>query len=434
MWDAEEGSGAEVSVKRAFVVLMIAAACGPVTPAPDASIDDAGVADAGPVDAGFDAGLQILERRDAGPLVTDTGLPWSWAAVQAVLSLPPAGGGLRARWVEVYPYGVDRAWSGGVLLFDGGVVAIPFNEPSVLVIHPSDDTFVRWPIDGGAVAEGWEGGVLLPDGRVIAFPRNAARFLLIDPAAGTATPFGDDLSDASDGGLGKFRGGVLGLNGLVYAAPSQAAFVARLDPSTGRVTRLPIPRPFVRGSTQGAVLFPTGDIVMFPSADTPGLLVIPSRDGGVDQVWLLPRPKVTGAPAFTGGGLITGVETAMAPPQQNASQLAYEAGLLVWAPEVAGLAPQSANTYLFGAWSTDGRRYFPPYGPEAALRVTGMSGELVSLDAGVSLFRGVLGAVGLPDGRVIAIPHARSAWLELTPDGRRTVSMEAMTSPFLNKL
>ncbi|MDP1827723.1 MAG: hypothetical protein Q8L48_30905 [Archangium sp.] len=421
-------------MRRAFVVLVVAAACGPVNPAPDASVDDAGVSDAGPIDAGFDAGFQILERRDAGPLLTDTGLPWSWASVEAVISIAPAAGTVRGRWVPIFPVAVDRAWSGGVLLFDGGVVAIPFNEPSVLVIHPTDDTFVRWPIDGGAVAEGWEGGVLLPDGQVIAIPRNAARFLRIDPFAGTATPFGDDLSDASDGGLGKFRGGVLGLNGLVYAAPSQATFVARLDPSTGRVTRLPVPRPFVIGSTQGAVLFPTGDIVMFPSADTPGLLVIPSRDGGVDEVWLLPRPAPLGLSAFTGGGLITGVETAMAPPQQNSSQLEYEAGLFRWAPEVPGLPAQAANTYLFGAWSTDGRRYFPPYGTEDVLRASGRGAQQVPLDAGVALFRGVLGAVGLPDGRVIGIPHSRSAWLELTPDGRRTVSMEAMTSPFLNKL
>lgn len=421
-------------MRRALFVLMISAACGPVGPAPDAGLDDdAGVPDAGPVDAGFDGGLQILERRDAGPLITDTGLPWSWAAVQAVISLPPSGGRLQARWVEVFPRAVDRAWSGGVLLLDGGVVAIPFNEPSVLVIHPTDDTFVRWPV-AGAVAEGWEGGVLLPDGQVLAFPRNAARFLRIDPSAGTATPFGDDLSDATDAGVGKFRGGVLGLNGLVYAAPAQAGLVARLDPATGRVTRLPVPRPFVRGSTQGAVLFPSGDIVMFPSADTPGLLVIPSRDGGVDEVWLLPRPAPPGLAAFTGGGLITGVETAMAAPQQNASQLEYEGGLLRWAPVVPGLSAQNANAYLFGAWSTDGRRYFPPYGTELVLRASGHDADLVPLDAGAVLFRSVSGAVGLPDGRVICLPHARSAWLELSPEGRRTVSIEAMTSPFLNKL
>jgi hypothetical protein len=277
--------------------------------------------------------------------------------------------------------------------------------------------------------------VLLPDGTVIGIPRDASRFLRIDPRLGTATPFGDDLSDAgADGGHDKFIGGVLGLNGLVYAAPSQAAFVARLDPATGVVTRLPVPPPFERGWTHGAVLFPTGDIVMFPSADTPGLLVIPVSDGGQDEVWLLPRPSAPGAPAFTGGGVITGADTALAPPRQNAGQLEYRLGLLRWASEVPGLTPQTANAYLFGAWST-GQIYFPPYGADGVLR-SGVSGaaELMPLDAGLAYFVSVLGAVGLPDGRVIAIPHARSAWLELTPDGARATPTEAMTSPFLNKL
>lgn len=431
---------------------MLAAACGPVLPVNDASFDtgapdagalDAGVPDAGAFDAGSpdagdpDSGSFIVSPRDAGSLIVDSGLPWSWSLVRALLATPPSDGGVHARWVDIVPYAVDRAWAGGVLLFDGGVVAIPFNEGSVLVIHPSDDTFQRWPVAGGAVAEGWQGGVLLPDGTVIGIPRNASKFLRIDPATGSVTLFGDDLSDAGvDGGLDKFRGGVLGLNGLVYAAPSTADFIARLDPSTGVVTRLPLPPPQLRGSTHGAVLFPTGDIVMFPSADTPGLLIVPSRTGGPDAVWLLARPMMPGGTtAFAGGGVITGLDTALAPPQQNASPLRYGAGLFAWLPAVDGLTLQTANAYFFGAWSTEGHLYSPGFASEPVLRFDAAgSSSLVSLDAGVYSFRSVFGAVGLPDGRIIAIPHGRSAWLELAPEGRVLVPMEAMTSPFLNKL
>lgn len=401
----------------------------PPAPGPDGGIEDA-------LDGGGDAGLFEIHSRDAGGL-WDTHLPWRWSAVEEVINTPPAGGQVTGRWVPVMPTAVDRAWAGGVLLLDGGVVAVPFNESSVLMINPDDDTYERWPVSGGAVSEGWQGGVLLPDGKVIAFPRNANRFLRIDPATKTAEPFGDDLSNVgADGGVDKYRGGVLGLNGLVYAAPSNAKFIARLDPATGRVTKIPIPATVPRGATQGAVVFPTGDIVMFPAFDLPGLIVIPSRTGGPDEVWLLPRPHLDGPFAgFNAGGIITGFESAVAPPHQNAYPMQYQAGVLSWLSPLPGIAPQSANAWFYGAWSTNGRIYAPPFGQRDAIEFS-LAGQvaLLPFEPNPSVFRAVVGVVGLPDGRLIAIPHARSAWLELSPAGRKTMPMEAFTSPYLNKL
>lgn len=411
------------------------------SPPPNPNVDNPSAADppdADGWDGGYDPRFAVLGARDAGGIITDSGLPWSWSAVAEVLATPPASGGVSQRWVPVLPLATDRAWAGGVLLFDGGVVAIPFDEPAVLVIHPNDDTSERWPVEGGGVEEGWEGGVLLPDGTVLAFPRNASRFLRIDPKARTATPFGDDLSDASDGGVDKFRGGVLALNGQVYAAPSQATFVARLDPVTGHVTRLKIPPKSHPGLTQGAVVFPTGDIVLFPAQDGAGLLVVPSRTGEADQVWLLPQPPSPDLPAFVGGGLLTGVASAYAAPEQNVYPMRYEEGLFKRSEAVPGLDRRDANSYLFGAWSTDGHLYLPPFGALGTLVLDVASNQPKVVpeltDGGTPLFRATFGAVGLPDGRIIGIPHGRSSWLELTPSGRRTVSPEAMTSPFLNKL
>ena len=426
-------------VKRIFVavsVVLLSAACGKaVPPSPG---EDASVEVFGEVDAGTDGGeYEIHERRDAGVVITDSGLPWSWNAIAEIITLPASDGGVTGRWHQVRPTAADRAWAGGVLLFDGGVVGIPFNESSVLVIHPGDGTTDRWPVEGGRVEEGWQGGVLLPDGTVIGIPRNASKFLRIDPVTRTAVPFGDDLSDTGvDGGLDKFRGGVLGLNGLVYAAPATASFIARLNPQTGEVTRLPLPPTVKRGSTQGAVVFPTGDIVMFPLLDLPGLLVIPSHTREADQVWLLPRPAAPGiAPAFIGGGVITGVDTAISPPEQNAMPLRYEAGVFRWQPPVAGVSEQIANAWFFGAWSTNGHVYSPPYGAEDLLSFSlGVDSAVIPFDSEATRFRAVSGAVALPDGRIICLPHDRSAWLELVPEGRRTMPMEAFTSPFLNKL
>lgn len=417
------------------VLGLIGVGCGHSDPpalVADTGVDDE-VGDAGEPDAGP---TQVIDHRDAGEIITDSGLPWAWAAVEQVLSIPPSDGGVTCRWNPVRPFPVDRAWGGGVLLLDGTVVGIPFNEPSVLMINPDTRVTERWPIVGGGVIEGWHGGVLLPDGTVIAIPRNANRFLRIDPTTRTATPFGDDLSDTGlDGGVGKFYGGVLGLNGLVYAAPANATFIARLDPKTGQVARLPLPSSVLRGNTQGAVLFPTGDIVMFPLIDMPGLLVIPSRTGGADEVWLMPRPPTPPVPAFTGGGIITGIDTAVAPPQQNALPLRYHAGAFTWGTPVTDVPQSSANAWFFGAWSTNGHIYSPPYGTVDALSFT-LDGEatLAPFDPDVAQFRSVAGAVGLPDGRIISFPHGRPAWLELIPEGRRTLPMEAFTSPFLNKL
>ena len=409
-------------------------ACEPPKP-PAPGPEGGGTQDA--LDGGADAGLFEIQARDAGGL-WDTQLPWRWSAVEEVINTAPAGGVVTGRWVPVMPTAVDRAWAGGVLLFDGGVVAVPFNESSVLVIHPNDDTYERWPVTGGAVSEGWQGGVLLHDGKVIAFPRNANRFLRIDPATKSAAPFGDDLSDVgADGGVDKFRGGVLGLNGMVYAAPNNAKFIARLDPATGRVTKIPIPPTVPRGATQGAVVFPTGDIVMFPAFDLPGLIVIPSKTGGQDEVWLLPRPQLSGSTlaAFNAGGIITGFETAVAPPHQNAYPMKYEAGVLSFMTPLPGIPRQSANAWFYGAWSTNGYIYAPPFGQRDAISFS-LAGEtsLTSFDPNPTVFRSVVGVVGLPDGRLIAIPHARSAWLELSPAGRKNMPMEAFTSPYLNKL
>jgi hypothetical protein len=412
-------------------LLMIAMACAP-KPSPFVE-EDGGTIDT-PLDGGFtgDAGLFEIHGRDAGAFI-DAQMPWSWASVEAVLTTPPSSGEVSGRWLPVTPSAVDRAWAGGVLLFDGRVVAVPFNEASVLVIQPSNDTFERWPVAGGGVPEGWQGGVLLPDGKVIAIPRNANRFLRIDPVARTAEPFGDDLSDL--GNVDKFRGGVLGLNGQVYAAPSNSKFIARLDPATGVVTRIPIPPTMPRGASQGAVVFPTGDIVMFPAYDLPGLLVIPSQAGREDEVWLLPRPRLDGEPAFNAGGVVTGYETAVSPPHQNAMPMRYEAGRLSWMAPLPGISPQSANAWFYGAWSTNGHFYAPPFGQRDAI---GFSLErdavLRAFDPNASVFRGVFGVVALPDGRIIGIPHARSSWLELSPAGRRTMPSEAFTSPWLNKL
>lgn len=415
----------------AVVVVAGLMAC-PPPPKPPTTLD---ALDGGDEDAGGDAGLFEIGHRDAGPLYLDHGLPWSWSSVEEVIKTPPASGGLTGRWVPVFPSSVDRAWAGGVLLFDGGVVAVPFNENAVLMIHPSDGTSERWPVAGGAVEEGWQGGVLLPDGKVLAFPRNADRFLLIDPATRTAEPYGDDLSGASDGGVDKFRGGVLGLNGQVYAAPSNSNFIARMNPATGRVTRIPIPATIRRGGTMGAVLFPTGDIVMFPAFDGPGLLVIPSRSGGEDEVWLIPHAPVIGPPAFNAGGVITSAESAVAPPHQNALPLRYEAGVFAYLPALPGVAPTAANAWFFAAWSTNGHFYSPPFGQNRAISFSlDGSSTLEAFDPGIYVFRSVLGVVALPDGRVIGIPHARSAWLELTPPGTRSMPIEAFTSPFLNKL
>jgi hypothetical protein len=368
-------------------------------------------------------------------VITTGTLPWTWEMANDVISRPPADGGVSVRWLPVSPTAPGRAWAGGVLLRDGRVVAIPFNATSVLVIDPSNDSTELWPITGGGVPEGWYGGVLLPDGAVIAIPRQANRFLRIDPATRTAAPFGDELpAIEGEETLGRFRGGVLAHNGQVYAAPSGAGYVARLDPATGSVTRIRLPPQQPQGGTHGAVLFPTGDIAMFSINDFPGLLVIPARDRREeDEVWMLPRPTSPGAPAFTGGAILTGVASAIAPPQQNAYPVHYRDGLLSWGTPVAGLTVSSANSYFYGAWSTDGWFYMPYFGTNAVLRMDA-TGRSETLDAGQPSFRAVFGAVGLPDGRIIGIPHDRSAWLELTPEGATPASIDSMTSPFLNKL
>jgi hypothetical protein len=381
-----------------------------------------------------DAGPQILEPRDAGPVITTGNIPWTWDMANQVISREPRVGEVQVRWLPVSPNAPARAWAGGVLLRDGRVVGIPFSAQTVLVIDPVSNTSEQWPITGGGVEEGWFGGVLLPDGSVIAIPRQADQFLRIDPVTRTAKRIGEALPPpAGDAVLGRFRGGVLAHSGFVYAAPSGANFIARLDPATETVKRIPLPPQRAFGHTHGAVLFPTGDIAMFSMGDFPGLLIIPSRTGGDEEVWFLPRPSAPGAPAFTGGGMLTGPSAAIAPPQQNAYPVLYRDGLLSWGNAVTGLEVGSANSYFYGAWSTDGHFYVPYFGTASVLRMDA-SGRSEAINAGMPSFRAVFGAVGLPDGRIIGIPHDRSSWLELKPERAVTVPIESMTSPFLNKL
>jgi hypothetical protein len=111
--------------------------------------------------------------------------------------------------------GVSK-WDGGVLAPNGKIYGIPFEEPSILVIDPRDDSSYTLPLTGIA-SRGWIGGALAANGHIYGVPANSDCILDIDPSIDTYVCHSVPGYPA---GVMRYWGGVLAMDGLIYTMPA----------------------------------------------------------------------------------------------------------------------------------------------------------------------------------------------------------------------
>lgn len=198
---------------------------------------------------------------------------------------------------------LEYGQSAGVLLADGRVFIIPYNDTVARIYNPSANTLT---VAGGSyVASAHRSGVRLASGKVFMPPYNSGRAAVYDPASDTKT----DVGPTYEGGA--FQGAVLLTSGKVFMVPFLGQIGAVYDPAgSGSITpvnasawdahgrpayaygaRLPDGRVYMNGAytTQGRIWDPVTDTSTIPAgqftgdADHIGLVTL--ADG---KIYLIP--------------------------------------------------------------------------------------------------------------------------------------------------
>lgn len=370
------------------------------------------------VDAGVDAGLEPARWAETASLLfdvaTDAGADFD---VQFTSNLSGssdtmgqcryAGGVLTQQGsVMCIPFAVNRAVE---FLADGGVTATTINQP---------------------VGDSWAGGVMLEDGTVVGLPVGAKTLLVLP---NPKPPFPNRNPDFLPIGFlasAEFTGGARTLDGTVIAGASTSATFIRRDGGT----------PLLTGSTgayAGAVLTQSGrSVLLVPRTATRLVEATPRSEINPDRVTARGTQAISG---LAGGLLLASGDALLMPSAAG--------GSFVRVPADGG-APTSttqvARAGLFSAaWSTNGYAYsLEVDGGTGHVAVINRNGDLTwarlpasatAPDAGLFFAGSHLGLTAMADGRLVSCGCLSPTLLILTPRVRRTLPIEVMTSPWLNK-
>ena len=317
--------------------------------------------------------------------------------------------------ITVFPTTATK-WIGGVLGPSGSVYCIPYSSTGaleVLEVLPND-TLRTMAVPG--TSWGWEGGVLMPDGTVIGLPNSASDLLIIPTDGGPPRVL--DIGLRLLAGSGTFEGGVVTSTGRLWLAPSSSPVAVSWVP--GELPRaVTLPSSGLDKAYAGAVLLADGaSVLMVPREAASGVVV----DGaGVVSSFTL---------SGYSGGLLLPFNGVMLFPNSSPQRPFME-----WRDLNLSPTTKQSSGYFGGAWSTNGFGY--------ALQTDGASGRAVILAPDGELAEPSLGStevssashyglVGRPDGSLVACPYASRNVLVFTPNARRTVSLQASSSPWLN--
>ncbi len=390
----------------------------------DASVDsgtDAGV-DAGPVvepDASVDAGPGA--GADAGlrcpPASPGTWPTHTWPEVKAALFPQDGGqGDFTSALIETNDTSASERWVGAVLTHSGSVICIPSNADKVLEICP-DDTFHFVPYTK-TTSVAWEGGVLLPDGTVMGLPADSSQILLIPPDGGAV----QTRSIGLPSGARYFEGAVVTASGVVLLATSDGTEVMVLPPPWTSV-RIVGEVPARDG---GAVDHQYAGAVLLPSGESAYL--VPRGQTTIAQVSATALGFVPGRTGLAGGLLLPDDRVLLLPNTSTGTVIADGSGVMV--------APNSTTGYFSAAWSTNGFGYALQtddngHGNVLVIDRTGAVLEAVN-HPGLSRYSH-FGLVARADGTLVSCPYQSSKIFILRPTTRRTLPLDIMTAPWLDK-
>lgn len=371
------------------------------------------------VDAGVDAGLEPARWAETASLLFDVATD--------------AGSDFDVQFVSNLSGSTDTMgqcrYAGGVLTPQGSVLCIPFAVNRALEFSP----------DGGVTAisinqplgDTWAGGVMLDDGTVVGLPVGATTMLVLPnpkPPFPTRNP---DFLPIGLSAPAEFTGGARTLDGTLIAGATTSATFIRPDGGTRLLTGS------TTGEYAGAVLTASGrSVLLVPRTATRLIEVTPRSNVNPDRVTLRGSQAISG---LAGGLLLESGDALLMP--------SVAGGAFVRVPADGG-APASttqvARAGLFSAaWSTNGYAYsLEVDGGAGHVAVVSRTGDVswarlppsaTAPDGGLFFAGSHLGLTGMADGRLVSCGCLSPTILILTPRARRTVPLEVMTTPWLNK-
>lgn len=321
------------------------------------------------------------------------------------------------------PNSQECAYVAGVLTASGSVLCPPVDFPTALEVLPDGGT------RGLSVSRTngqWGGGVLLDNGKVFAAPTQGDEWLAVTEPVGSSSR-GFDLIP-----LGPVRAPLTGLartrDGEVVAPGRGVAAVYRSDGGSTSPTGQSASVDYA-----GALLLPSGKVLLVPRSASQAVEV--SLVGNaLDRV--TPRGNVTGV---AGGVLLESGEALLMPAAAGGTFVRVPVDGM---PATFSTSTMPSRVALFSAaWSTNGYAY--------GLDVDGGSPQVVvidrrgnvtwqqlpasALDAGLFGPLSHLGLTAMADGRLVSCGCRSSSAMILTPRTRRTLPIEVMSSPWLNK-
>ena len=162
---------------------------------------------------------------------------------------------------RVIPAGqpISTGCCGCVLLSDGRVLMVPYDNPSPLIYDPESDTVTASQVQvPSEVASGsaFYGGVLLPDERVLFVPYEATAALVYDPKTDSAITVAGPFNGSA------YAGGILLPDGRVFLVRYMATDTCLFDPASDSCTVLPVGTLGL--NWRGGVLLADGRVLLLP--------------------------------------------------------------------------------------------------------------------------------------------------------------------------
>jgi hypothetical protein len=339
----------------------------------------------------------------------------------AVNRLKPLSSGALVTTSNTSP--VSGAFISGVLLPNGKVFIVPFQNTTARIYDPVTDTVTTpsgtYPGSGALVA-----GVLLPNGKVFMLPGNSTIARIYDPVTDTVTASTAVFPSGAD----TFVSAVTMADGRVFCVPYNSTTARIYDPVTDS-TSTPSGTYPGSGAFYNGCLMSDGRIYMVPRTSTTARIYDPVTD-------TVTTPSGTFAITFgwTTGILMQNGNVFIMPAAGTGSTTAR-----IYDPTTNALItsaatfPAATSTFYGGVLLPDGRIFCIPRDSTTARIYDPVTDTLTTPSGTYNGNNHALSGLLLPDGNVLIIPYFSTSFgLALTGYGNE-VNTNLITSPFWNK-
>jgi hypothetical protein len=202
---------------------------------------------------------------------------------------------------------VTNKFRGGVLVPNGNVVFIPWNNSNVGLYNPVANVYSNIQVGAAAGGSGlrFQGGVLSPTGNVVMVPRDSANIGIFNPTTLAMTNVGPIAGQ----GLSLFGSGVLLPNGNVVMSPmGTSGNIGMYNTALLTTAAFTNVGPITSSLTwESSVLAPNGNVILPPSTSTnivvynPIYVSSPIAAAGYSNIQL---GSIGGTNYFQGGTLL----------------------------------------------------------------------------------------------------------------------------------